>query len=131
MANKDLRILVVDDIENMRKLIASMLFKLKYTHVAMAANGREAWMKLQSGNFDIVVADWNMPNMSGLDLLKAIRSDPNLGKLPVLMVTAEAVKENVVAAAKYKVNGYIVKPFSPATLEHKIDDIITKANQQK
>lgn len=126
MVNKNIHILVVDDIENMRKLIASMLFKLKFTRISMAANGREAWTKIQAGDIDFVVADWNMPTMSGLDLLKAIRSDERLKDLPVLMVTAEAVKENIVAAAKYKVNGYIVKPFSPATLEQKIEDILSK-----
>ncbi len=126
MANKDISILVVDDIENMRKLIASMLFKLKFTKIMMAENGRDAWNKMQNNEFDLVIADWNMPSMSGLDLLKAIRSDPKHATLPVLMVTAEAVKENIVAAAKHKVNGYIVKPFSPATLEAKINDILAK-----
>ncbi|MBF0236822.1 MAG: response regulator [SAR324 cluster bacterium] len=126
MSDKDINILVVDDIENMRKLIASMLFKLKYSHITTAANGREAWGKMQTANFDLVVADWNMPQMSGLDLLKAIRADPKMQDIPVLMVTAEAVKENIVAAAKHKVNGYIVKPFSPATLEEKIQDIMSK-----
>ncbi|MBF0289651.1 MAG: response regulator [SAR324 cluster bacterium] len=126
MVNKDLHILVVDDIENMRKLIASMLFKLKFTKILMAENGRDAWTKIQNHQIDLVISDWNMPNMSGLDLLKAIRSDPNISKLPVLMVTAEAVKGNIVEAAKFKVNGYIVKPFSPATLEAKINDILSK-----
>ena len=126
---KDISILVVDDIENMRKLISSMLFKLKYSRIGTAGNGREAWNKLQSEQFDLVVADWNMPQMSGLDLLKAIRGDQKLAELPVLMVTAEAVKENIVAAAKYRVNGYIVKPFSPATLEQKIIEILSKVQK--
>ena len=126
MANKDISILVVDDIENMRKLIASMLFKLKFTRILMAENGRDAWAKIQNHHFDLVISDWNMPSMSGLDLLKAIRNESDVPNLPVLMVTAEAVKGNIVEAAKYKVNGYIVKPFSPATLEAKINDILTK-----
>ncbi len=129
MVNKDIHILVVDDIENMRKLIASMLFKLKFTKIMMAENGRDAWTKIQNHQIDLVISDWNMPNMSGLDLLKAIRSDPNMSKLPVLMVTAEAVKGNIVEAAKFKVNGYIVKPFSPATLEAKINDILSKLDK--
>lgn len=126
MASKDINILVVDDIENMRKLIASMLFKLKFTQIMMAENGRDAWTKIQNNTFDLVISDWNMPNMSGLDLLKAIRGDSSYATLPVLMVTAEAVKDNIVEAAKHKVNGYIVKPFSPATLEAKINDILSK-----
>lgn len=126
MVNKDIHILVVDDIENMRKLIASMLFKLKFTKIMMAENGRDAWTKIQNHHFDLVISDWNMPGMSGLDLLKAIRSDSNFANLPVLMVTAEAVKGNIVEAVKHKVNGYIVKPFSPATLEAKINDILAK-----
>ena len=109
--------------------MASMLFKLKYSQISMAIDGRDAWNKLQDGNFDLVVADWNMPQMSGLDLLKAIRSDAKFASLPVLMVTAEAVKENIVAAAKHGVNGYIVKPFSPATLEQKINDIMDKVGK--
>ena len=129
MLDKDINILVVDDIENMRKLIASMLFKLKFSRITTAVNGRDAWNKLQGEKFDLVVADWNMPQMSGLDLLKAIRGDSTQANLPVLMVTAEAVKENIVAAAKHKVNGYIVKPFSPATLEEKITEILTKAQK--
>lgn len=126
MANKDIRILVVDDIENMRKLITSMLFKLKFTQIMMAENGRDAWKKIQNHDFDLVISDWNMPNMSGLELLKTIRNDPNVSKLPVLMVTAETIKDNIVEAAKYKVSGYIVKPFSPGTLEAKINDIFAK-----
>lgn len=129
MASHDISILVVDDIENMRKLIASMLIKLKFSKIAMAANGREAWAKIQTEHFDLIVADWNMPNMSGLDLLKAIRSDDKFANMPVLMITAEAVKENIVEAAKFKVNGYIVKPFSPATLEQKIEDILSKVGK--
>ncbi|MGK5095356.1 response regulator [Deltaproteobacteria bacterium TL4] len=129
MSSKDINILVVDDIENMRKLIASMLFKLKYSQITMAIDGRDAWNKLQNGQFDLVVADWNMPQMSGLDLLKAIRGHASFADLPVLMITAEAVKENIVAAAKHGVNGYIVKPFSPATLEQKISDILAKAGK--
>ena len=126
MSHKDIHILVVDDIENMRKLIMSMLFKLKFSHIMMAENGRDAWAKLQKYPFDLVISDWNMPNMSGLDLLKTIRSDPKVSALPVLMVTAETVKDNIVEAAKYKVSGYIVKPFSPGTLEAKINDIFAK-----
>ncbi|MBF0279348.1 MAG: response regulator [SAR324 cluster bacterium] len=126
MANKDISILVVDDIENMRKLITSMLFKLKYTRIMMAENGRDAWVKVQNHHFDLVISDYNMPKMNGLDLLKAIRSDPKVSKVPVLMVTAEAEKESIVEAAKHKVNGYIVKPFSPATLDVKINDIFKK-----
>ena len=126
MANKDISILVVDDIENMRKLITSMLFKLKFTRIMMAENGRDAWVKVQNHHFDLVISDFNMPKMNGLDLLKAIRSDPKVSNLPVLMVTAEAEKESIVEAAKHKVNGYIVKPFSPATLDVKINDIFKK-----
>lgn len=125
---RDINILVVDDIENMRRLITSMLLKLKYHRVSQASSGREAWTKLQNAKepFDLVISDWNMPQMSGLDLLKAIRKDANFSDLPVLMVTAETVRENIIAAVKFKVNGYIVKPFTPATLEEKIEDIFSK-----
>ncbi len=129
MTNKDISILVVDDIENMRKLITSMLFKLQFNRIMTAENGRDAWVKVQSHHFDLVISDYNMPKMSGLDLLKAIRSDPKFSNLPVLMITAEAEKESIVETAKHKVNGYIVKPFSPATLDAKVSDIFKKLGQ--
>ncbi len=108
----------------MRRLLAGMLLKLGFSSVILAKDGKEAWSKIQQHKVDLLIADWNMPEMSGLDLLKVIRASDQFATLPVLMVTAERLKQNIVLAAQNKVNGYIVKPFSPATLEEKIKDIL-------
>ena len=124
LQKEEVRILVVDDIENMRRLLAGMLLKLGFSSVILAKDGKDAWLKLQEHEIDLLIADWNMPQMSGLDLLKAVRESQQFASLPVLMVTAERIKQNIVLAAQNQVNGYIVKPFSPATLEEKITDIL-------
>lgn len=107
----------------MRRIVRNLLKELGFSNVDEAEDGIAALAKLRSTNFDFVVSDWNMPNMTGLDLLKEIRSDANLKHLPVLMVTAEAKKENIVSAAQAGASGYVVKPFTAATLEEKLNKI--------
>lgn len=121
-----MKILVVDDFSTMRRIIKNLLKDLGYTSVQEADDGSTALPMLQQGDFDFVVTDWNMPGMQGIDLLKAIRADDSLKHLPVLMVTAEAKKEQIVAAAQAGVNGYVVKPFTAATLKEKLDKIFER-----
>lgn len=113
-------ILVVDDFPVMRKIIVNNLNEILKCKVTEAEDGNDALSKLKQDTFDLVITDWNMPNMSGLDMIKAMKSDPATSKLPILMVTAEAKKEQVVAAAKAGINGYILKPFTPAVLKEKL-----------
>lgn len=126
MADKNLRFLVVDDFATMRRIVRNLLKDLDFNHVEEAEDGQEALEKLRAGSFDFVISDWNMPNLDGLQLLTEIRKDPNLSSLPVLMVTAEAKKENIIAAAQAGANGYVVKPFTAATLEEKLNKIFEK-----
>lgn len=126
MASPDLRFLVVDDFSTMRRIVRNLLKELGYNNVEDAEDGVDALNKLKSGSYDFVVTDWNMPNMDGLELLKTIRADANLSSLPVLMVTAEAKKENIIAAAQAGASGYVVKPFTAGTLEEKLNKIFEK-----
>lgn len=126
MANKNLKILVVDDFPTMRRIIRNLLKDLGYENVDEAEDGAIGLEKLRNGSFDFVVSDWNMPNLDGLEMLKLIRADANLSSLPVLMVTAEAKKENIIAAAQAGASGYVVKPFTAATLEEKLNKIFEK-----
>lgn len=126
MVQKSIKILVVDDFPTMRRIIKNLLKDLGYDNVDEAEDGAQGLEKLRGGSFDFVVSDWNMPNMDGLAMLQSIRADPNLAKLPVLMVTAEAKKENIIAAAQAGANGYVVKPFTAATLEEKLNKIFEK-----
>ncbi len=121
-----MKILIVDDFSTMRRIIKNLLRDLGFNNTDEADDGNTALPKLQNGDFDFLVTDWNMPGMQGIDLLKAVRADPKLANLPVLMVTAEAKKEQIVAAAQAGVNGYIVKPFTAATLKEKIDKIFER-----
>ena len=123
MTDQNMKILTVDDFSTMRRIIRNMLRQLGYTNIVEAEDGAEALSLLQREKVDFVISDWNMPNMSGLDLLKAIRADEHLKPLPVLLVTAEALKENVVEALKAGVNNHVVKPFTAETLKGKIDAI--------
>jgi two-component system, chemotaxis family, chemotaxis protein CheY len=123
MTDQNMKILTVDDFSTMRRIIRNMLRQLGYNNIVEAEDGAEALSLLQREKVDFVISDWNMPNMSGLDLLKAIRADDNLKPLPVLLVTAEALKENVVEALKAGVNNYVVKPFTAETLKERIDAI--------
>ncbi|WP_444677500.1 chemotaxis response regulator CheY [Halomonas sp. E19] len=126
MADKNMSFLVVDDFPTMRRIVRSLLKELGYTNVEEAEDGQEALNKLRSGSFEFVVSDWNMPNLDGLEMLKQIRADAALKDLPVLMVTAEAKKENIIAAAQAGASGYVVKPFTAATLEEKLNKIFEK-----
>lgn len=126
MPDKNMKFLVVDDFSTMRRIVRNLLKELGFVNVDEAEDGVSALNKLQSGRFEFVVTDWNMPNMTGLQLLENIRKDPNLKSLPVLMVTAEAKRENIVAAAQAGANGYIVKPFTASTLEEKLNKIFEK-----
>jgi len=126
MVDKGLKILVVDDFPTMRRIVRNLLKELGFENVDEAEDGQMALDKLRNGGFQFVVSDWNMPNLDGLSMLQQIRADPNLAKLPVLMVTAEAKKENIVAAAQAGANGYVVKPFTAATLEEKLTKIFEK-----
>lgn len=126
MANPNTKFLVVDDFSTMRRIVRNLLKELGYANVDEAEDGVIALSKLKGGDFEFVVSDWNMPNMDGLTLLQQIRSTPELSSLPVLMVTAEAKKENIIAAAQAGANGYIVKPFTAITLEEKLAKIFEK-----
>lgn len=125
--NPNMKILIVDDFSTMRRIVKNLLNDLGYTNTTEADDGKSAWPLLQAGGFDFVVTDWNMPGMTGIDLLKAIRGDAKLAKLPVLMVTAEAQRDQIIEAAKAGVNGYIIKPFTAVTLKEKIDKIFQRA----
>ncbi len=124
--DKNMSILVVDDFPTMRRIVRTLLKELGFANVDEAEDGNEALSKLRSGSFELVVSDWNMPNLDGLEMLKQIRADDALKHLPVLMVTAEAKKENIIAAAQAGASGYVVKPFTAATLEEKLNKIFEK-----
>ena len=123
MADPNTKFLVVDDFSTMRRIVRNLLKELGFTNVEEAEDGVDALNKLRGGNFEFVVSDWNMPNMTGIELLRAIRADGTLKHLPVLMVTAEAKKENIIEAAQAGASGYVVKPFTAATLDEKLKKI--------
>lgn len=124
--DKNMKILIVDDFSTMRRIIKNLLRDLGFNNTDEADDGNTGLPKLQTGNFDFLVTDWNMPGMTGIDLLRAVRADEKLKTMPVLMVTAEAKKEQIVLAAQEGVNGYIVKPFTAQTLKEKIDKIFER-----
>lgn len=126
MPDKNLRILVVDDFPTMRRIVKGLLSELGYRNIAEAEDGKQALSVLQSQPIDFVVTDWNMPNMQGIDMLRAIRSDSRLRSIPVLMVTAEAKREQIIEAAQAGVNGYVIKPFTGVTLKEKIGKIFER-----
>ncbi|CAM2138530.1 chemotaxis protein CheY [Pararobbsia alpina] len=126
MVDKNMRILVVDDFPTMRRIVRNLLKELGFSNVDEAEDGAAGLAKLKGGGFEFVVSDWNMPNMDGLTMLKEIRADASISGLPVLMVTAEAKKENIIAAAQAGANGYVVKPFTAATLDEKLSKILEK-----
>ncbi len=121
-----MKILIVDDFSTMRRIIKNLLRELGFSNTMEADDGSTALPMLRNGDFDFLVTDWNMPNMQGIELLKAIRADERLKELPVLMVTAEAKREQIMEAAQAGVNGYIVKPFTAETLKEKIDKIFDR-----
>lgn len=126
MPNKDTKFLLVDDFSTMRRIVRNLLKELGYNNIDEAEDGVVALNKLKSGNFEFVISDWNMPNMDGLELLQQIRANDDLNHLPFLMITAEAKKENIIAAANAGANGYIVKPFTSVTLDEKLTRIFQK-----
>jgi two-component system chemotaxis response regulator CheY len=123
MGIENTKFLVVDDFSTMRRIVRNLLKELGFTNVQEAEDGVDALNKLRGDQFDFVVSDWNMPNMTGIELLRAIRGDASLKHLPVLMVTAEAKKENIIEAAQAGASGYVVKPFTAATLDEKLKKI--------
>lgn len=121
-----MKILIVDDFSTMRRIIKNLLRDLGFNNTQEADDGQTAWPMLQTGNFDFLVTDWNMPLMTGIELLEKVRASEELASLPVLLVTAEAKKEQIVQAAQAGVNGYVVKPFTAITLKEKIDKIFER-----
>jgi len=124
--DKNMKILIVDDFSTMRRIIKGLLHELGFNNVEEADDGNTALPMLKANAYDFLITDWNMPGMNGIDLLRAVRADGKLGKLPILMVTAEAKREQIVAAAQAGVNGYIVKPFTANTLKEKMDKIFER-----
>jgi two-component system chemotaxis response regulator CheY len=122
--SNSMNILVVDDFSTMRRIIKNLLHDLGYQNVSEADDGNTALPMLRTGKFDLLITDWNMPGMPGLELLKQVRADSALGKMPVLMLTAEAKREQIVEAAQAGVSGYVIKPFTAVTLKEKIDKIL-------
>ncbi len=122
--NPDMKFLVVDDFSSMRRIVKSVLNELGYSNITEADDGSSALPLLRDGNFDFLITDWNMPGLPGLDLLKAVRANERLAKLPVLMLTAEAKRDQIVAAAQAGVNGYIIKPFTADVLKKKLTTIL-------
>ncbi len=125
-ADLNIRILVVDDFSTMRKIIKNILRQLGYTNVVEADDGSTAWDVLNRDQIEFIISDWNMPKMSGIELLRKVRASEEYGGLPFLMVTAEAQQENIIEAVQAKVSNYIVKPFTPETLDQKIQKIFGK-----
>jgi two-component system chemotaxis response regulator CheY len=121
-----MKILIVDDFSTMRRIIKNLLRDLGFNNTEEADDGNTALPMLKKGGFDFLITDWNMPGMTGIDLLKNVRSDPQLANLPVLMVTAEQKREQIVEAAEAGVNGYVVKPFTAQVLKEKIDKIFER-----
>jgi two-component system chemotaxis response regulator CheY len=122
--NRNLKFLIVDDYSTMRRVVKNQLHELGYANVAEADDGSTALPQLQAGDVDFLITDWNMPGMHGLDLLKAVREHEKLAHLPVLMLTAEARREQIVTAVQAGVDGYVIKPFTAVTLKDKIDKIL-------
>jgi two-component system chemotaxis response regulator CheY len=123
----DMKFLVVDDFASMRRMVKSVLNELGYSNVTEADDGSTAFPLLRAGNFDFLITDWNMPGMPGLELLRAVRADPKLAKLPVLMLTAETNREQIMAAAQARVDGYVIKPFTADVLKKKLLKILEAA----
>ena len=130
MTDSSMRILVVDDFSTMRRIVRNLLKDIGYSNTDEADDGARALQKLKTERFDFVLSDWNMPNMTGIDLLKAIRADDAIKHLPVLMITAEARRENIIEAAEAGASGYIVKPFTAATLDEKLKKIMRTLEQK-
>ncbi len=124
--DKNMKILIVDDFSTMRRIIKGLLHELGFNNVEEADDGVGPLPMVKANNYYFRITAWNMPGMTGIDLLKAVRADAKLGKLPILMVTAEAKREQIVEAAQAGVNGYVVKPFTANTLKEKMDKIFER-----
>ena len=124
--DRKIPILVVDDFSTMRRIVKGCLKQLGFENITEAEDGKIALSKLQASAFSLIISDWNMPNMMGIDLLKAVRADAKLKPIPFLMVTAEAQKENIIEAAKSGVSNYIIKPFTPDGMQQKLEAIFSK-----
>ena len=124
--DKNMKILIVDDFSTMRRIIKNLLRDIGFNNASEADDGRSALPMLEKGNFDFLITDWNMPGMTGIELLVACRASDKLKKLPVLMITAEAKRDQIIAAAQAGVNGYIVKPFTATVLQEKIQKIFAR-----
>ena len=124
--DKNMNILVVDDFSTMRRIVKNLLVDIGFNNISEADDGKTALPILENGGIDFLVTDWNMPGMQGIDLLKAVRANPDLESLPVLMVTAEAKREQIMEAAQAGVNGYVVKPFTADTLKEKVDKVFER-----
>lgn len=122
--DRNMRILVIDDFQTMRRIIINLLRQLGFTNMVEADDGSTAWERLQSEKVDLIISDWNMPKMTGMELLRKVRSDERLRTTPFIMVTAEGKRENVIAAVQAGVSNYIVKPFNAATLKEKLIKVI-------
>ena len=129
--DKNMKILIVDDFSTMRRIIKNLLRDLGFTNTVEADDGTTALPILQSGTIDFLVTDWNMPGMTGIELLRAVRADEKLKTIPVLMVTAEAKRDQIIAAAQAGVNGYVVKPFTAVALKEKIEKIFERIDAAK
>ena len=126
MLDTSIQVLVVDDMSTMRRIVKTVLKQIGYSNIIEAENGQEALKKLKEGGYGLVVSDWNMPVMQGIELLREVRADPELRSLPFLMVTAEAQKENIIEAVQAGVSNYVVKPFTPEALQEKLNKIFAK-----
>ncbi len=124
MVDKNMRILVIDDALTMRRIVVNLLRQLGFTNMNEADDGTTAWEKLSQETFDLIISDWNMPKMTGIDLLRKVRADPKYASIPFIMVTAEGKRENVIAAVQAGVSNYVVKPFNAATLKEKMVKVI-------
>ena len=124
--DKNIKILVVDDFSTMRRIVKNLLGDLGFFNITEAEDGNSALVELRKAKFDLVVTDWNMPGMAGIDLLRAIRADEDFKKIPVLMVTAESKREQIIEAAQAGVNGYVIKPFTAGTLSDKLAKIFER-----
>jgi two-component system chemotaxis response regulator CheY len=129
--DKNMKILIVDDFSTMRRIIKNLLRDLGFTNTVEADDGTTALPILQTGTIDFLVTDWNMPGMTGIELLRAVRADEKLKTIPVLMVTAEAKRDQIIAAAQAGVNGYVVKPFTAVALKEKIEKIFERIDSAK
>ena len=124
--DKNINILVVDDFSTMRRIVKNLLVEIGFSNIEEADDGKTALPILENGGIDFLVTDWNMPGMAGIDLLRAVRANPVLSSLPVLMVTAEAKREQIMEAVEAGVNGYVVKPFTADTLQEKVDKVFAR-----